>query len=475
MKTIFTLSLTFLLISCFTLQSQTNLALQATASASASSSGSYGPDKWNDGNIGPSYNFGWLGTDPASFTTPAWMKFTWTNAQNLNKIRLYNPTHSQGSFVLFQGSAELQYLDNNNNWVTISNLYVPNASQTGAYYDLYFSQVSTTAIRLTNFTITGQHNPGWDEIELYNIVNNDDVGVSDILIPDTVAIASLEIDVKVKNFAKTNVDSFDVCYDINSQNIVCKTFYKSDFGVPVSQSFDSVNMILDTIQASIGDFQIRSWTNLHTDSNLINDTITKNVYGLINFGDTVDMALENLSVPDTVYLTVNGASVYVKNKGNYDKNSFIINASCANQIYTDTVFTPIAAGGSYLYNLPANVLNADLGFSEFKFFLSMKNGDIDLSNDTISKTIYGIVGLSESENNLQLNVYPNPAKDFIYIDGNLNDAIVEVYNTSGKIVKKYTSLKGVENKINISGLSKGVYLMKIKDENGIYLDKFIVK
>lgn len=69
-----------------------------------------------------------------------------------------------------------------------------------------------------------------------------------------------------------------------------------------------------------------------------------------------------------------------------------------------------------------------------------------------------------------LRIYPNPAKDFILLDGaaghisirNLNGS--EVYTTSG-----LTN----QTKIDISGLGAGIYLIQTKTSDGIKVGKFV--
>lgn len=55
----------------------------------------------------------------------------------------------------------------------------------------------------------------------------------------------------------------------------------------------------------------------------------------------------------------------------------------------------------------------------------------------------------------ELKIYPNPAKDFIAWDVKIR---FELYNTVGEIVKQ-----GFDNKVDVSNLSNGIYLIKIQN------------
>jgi len=74
----------------------------------------------------------------------------------------------------------------------------------------------------------------------------------------------------------------------------------------------------------------------------------------------------------------------------------------------------------------------------------------------------------------QLNIYPNPANDFITVETEtLNkDAMLFVYNIQGQMLKM-VSLQEERIKLNVSGFAKGMYFLKVESENGIAVKKFI--
>lgn len=73
-----------------------------------------------------------------------------------------------------------------------------------------------------------------------------------------------------------------------------------------------------------------------------------------------------------------------------------------------------------------------------------------------------------------MNVYPNPVSDKVYIDaGKANAGLsVEVYDQLGQIVKRESFVgTGDHAELNVSDLSAGCYMMKIRDDD----DKVAVK
>jgi len=69
--------------------------------------------------------------------------------------------------------------------------------------------------------------------------------------------------------------------------------------------------------------------------------------------------------------------------------------------------------------------------------------------------------LSIGDNTLELDVfiYPNPIDNYLFIEGNKNPIAVSIYNLLGAEV----IAKSATDKINVSELSKGVYIIRISD------------
>ncbi len=79
--------------------------------------------------------------------------------------------------------------------------------------------------------------------------------------------------------------------------------------------------------------------------------------------------------------------------------------------------------------------------------------------------------LSIGDNALELGVfiYPNPTDDYLFIEGNKNPISISIYNLLGAEVIATSAT----NKINVSELSKGVYIIRISDGVNQTNKKFI--
>lgn len=92
----------------------------------------------------------------------------------------------------------------------------------------------------------------------------------------------------------------------------------------------------------------------------------------------------------------------------------------------------------------------------------------------------GTVGIEESQEDIvQLNVYPSPADDFIYIESELHDlnTKVEILDITGRsVIQEQGVVSGSAKKIDVSGLPSGNYMLRVSVAGRkAYYSKFIVQ
>ncbi len=85
----------------------------------------------------------------------------------------------------------------------------------------------------------------------------------------------------------------------------------------------------------------------------------------------------------------------------------------------------------------------------------------------------GGTNLSIQENSISSNfvVYPNPTSNIINISSKKNISQIIIYNEKGQSIFSFLN----KDKIDISNLNKGLYFLKIIDENGLVSIKKIIK
>ena len=75
-----------------------------------------------------------------------------------------------------------------------------------------------------------------------------------------------------------------------------------------------------------------------------------------------------------------------------------------------------------------------------------------------------------------IKLFPNPASETLQVVSNVffKNALVEIYDTNGGLIRMET-LSGFECSINLSGLNKGVYILKVCAGTAVFVRKFIRK
>lgn len=107
--------------------------------------------------------------------------------------------------------------------------------------------------------------------------------------------------------------------------------------------------------------------------------------------------------------------------------------------------------------------------SDSSFLVPFEGGDTLNDQKPISSFINEI-----SLTNNQLIIYPNPTKDDIYIIST-NERInsYSILNTNGQRVMNKENIKANKEKINLSNIPKGMYIIKIITDNNVYSRKVI--
>ena len=117
--------------------------------------------------------------------------------------------------------------------------------------------------------------------------------------------------------------------------------------------------------------------------------------------------------------------------------------------------------------------------------VDVKDIDIHYTNDKLVAATFGrglweiniasaTLSIKDDINPIKaLSIYPNPASNILNLSLNANnDYNYLIYNVIGGVVKKG---KLASNKINVSGLAKNVYILKVYNESETFSSKFIKK
>jgi len=181
-----------------------------------------------------------------------------------------------------------------------------------------------------------------------------------------------------------------------------------------------------------------------------------------SIGNTISATLTNETFVTTGDLTVNthyyvsniptGLSVKITTT---DVNNFTVSliGNASNNDNSDDVndFTIVFKDAAFTENSASSVQNS-----------SKTDLKIDFDEN---------VAINDINKEKGYNIYPNPNSGLFFIEGKQISKI-EIFNTSGKLI--YTSNKN-NKQINISENKKGLYFIKIHQNNTIITEKIIIK
>lgn len=162
-----------------------------------------------------------------------------------------------------------------------------------------------------------------------------------------------------------------------------------------------------------------------------------------------------------------------------DADSVIIavNPSPATPVITqsgDTLFSSALTGNQW-YNAGGAIGGANndtlLPPSTGNYFVIVTDGNGCVS-DTSNIIYYSVTDIAMHSADDILHIYPNPATDKITIENSSpgKNVMISIYSIEGQLLMK-RCMNTPKDEIDISGLAKGVYFLKV--QNGIIVKKFM--
>ncbi|MCF8309635.1 MAG: T9SS type A sorting domain-containing protein [Bacteroidales bacterium] len=87
-----------------------------------------------------------------------------------------------------------------------------------------------------------------------------------------------------------------------------------------------------------------------------------------------------------------------------------------------------------------------------------------------------IIGYERMALNNNLSVFPNPAEDYIRIEsGDVQpEGFLKIFDVNGELIRKVRAVTyRSTQRINVSALPSGVYVITLERENGKYAGRFV--
>ena len=83
--------------------------------------------------------------------------------------------------------------------------------------------------------------------------------------------------------------------------------------------------------------------------------------------------------------------------------------------------------------------------------------------------------LSTNSDQSEFHIYPNPTTNSVQIKMPWENCTIKILNMTGQIIYKEENIKTLNNKIDFSAFTKGVYFIQIESENDNIVKKLIIE
>lgn len=129
--------------------------------------------------------------------------------------------------------------------------------------------------------------------------------------------------------------------------------------------------------------------------------------------------------------------------------------------FEDNIMIPLDAAGDY--TVTVNIFNSSSTEVCDDFLMS--------DSESIVVTYLSTAVFGQEEKNMRL--FPNPTNGNIEFSNTMNVHTITVYDTMGRLVKEFRNL--TTNKINLEGLSDGIYALLLEGEQETHTQKIVLR
>ena len=131
-------------------------------------------------------------------------------------------------------------------------------------------------------------------------------------------------------------------------------------------------------------------------------------------------------------------------------------------------------GGWQNWQTVTQTVNVNAG--TYNFGIYIQNTGMNINWIRITKVTnaakVALDSKEETQEEVEFKVYPNPTTDYLFFSSDIDNKTVSIFNSAGNVVLKSKTL---QNRIDVTSLSSGVYFVEIEGVNGRFVKRFIKK
>jgi len=194
--------------------------------------------------------------------------------------------------------------------------------------------------------------------------------------------------------------------------------------------------------------------------------------GTSSLATAIPFASSNTVLQAKVWSAASGIPVLLKVEDQTNAAIFVETLATTTKVGWDTLTFDFANPGPN-----TQALNFTSTYDVVSIFMNFGTVPAAVETYYVDNVTFGPLstGISAFETNPSFTVYPNPANEFVTIDGSLLNEVnqVIVTNAVGQVVLQ-KNLSAIDNKLNVANFENGVYFMILSTESGVKSSKFMV-
>jgi hypothetical protein len=106
-----------------------------------------------------------------------------------------------------------------------------------------------------------------------------------------------------------------------------------------------------------------------------------------------------------------------------------------------------------------------------KVYYTYTNANGCANTASLSVMVNACTGLEDLNGAIVFKLYPNPSNGIIYMNGNTKVSKIDVFNTIGQIVLEKDQIHSETATLDLSQAAKGIYVVRIFTEKGVYTQR----
>ena len=246
---------------------------------------------------------------------------------------------------------------------------------------------------------------------------------------------------------------------------------KGEYKVSVTGQCGTVVDTIRVVEAHIN-VELGKDTTICYGASFVKSAAAPNASYAWSTGDSV--ASITIDTSGVYSVTISGQCDTVQDQFNVTLNPIIAGNIIA-QPQTGSILLTTGIGFDYLWSV-GDTTQAILITSPGTYAVTYSDSNGCYVEASIIITEDDFVGIADVGNDLELNVYPNPASKEIFIESNANGAFdVKLSDVAGNLIKQWKLDLSSTNQLGIDNLSNGLYILTLESNNLRSVDRIIVQ